>query len=446
MTSNSPSPNFALLDSEDELAPFRDEFYLQPGVLYLDGNSLGLLSKPAESSLLRALDEWKRLGVDGWLQGNPPWFEMAERLSVGVASLVGAEPASVIVTNSTTVNLHQLLATLYRPISSESPDSIKPPGERSPSGKRLEYRSVILADALNFSSDLFALQSHLKLRGLSPERCLKLVPGSTPYLLEEADIVEAMTEDVQLTLLPSVLYRSGQILDMKFLTEEAHRRGILIGFDLSHSIGAIPHSLDEWGVDFACWCHYKHVNSGPGSAAGLYLNRRHFGLSPGLTGWFSSRKDRQFDLSTQLFPAEGAGALQIGTPNILSMAPLEGSLEIFARAGIEKIRKKSLAMTDYLMSRISHECAEFGFEFASPIPHERRGGHIALKHPEAIRICKALKAMKTIPDFRPPDLIRVAPSALFTSFADCEEFVQRLKLVMESRLYDHYEEGREVVA
>ncbi len=450
MNSNSTVPNFALLDQEDELSSFRKEFYLQPGVLYLDGNSLGLLSKRAEAATLRILNEWKTLGVDGWLQGVPPWFEMAEKLGAGVSPLLGADPASVIVTNSTTVNLHQLLSTLYRPYSTLMNEI----GERTTSGRsellppksRLEYRSVLLADALNFSSDLFALQSHLRLRGLDPNTHLKLVPGRTPYLLEESDIVEAMTEEVQLALLPSVLYRSGQVLDMEFLTREAHRRGILIGFDCSHSIGAMPHKFDDWGVDFACWCHYKHLNGGPGGAGGLYLNKRHFGISPGLAGWFSSRKDRQFDLTQSLTQAEDAGALQIGTPNILSMAALEGSLEIFALAGIEKVRKKSLALTDYLMRRISEEFAESVFEFASPIEPERRGGHIALRHPEAIRICKALKELNVIPDFRPPDLLRVAPIALYTSFAECEEFVQRLKRIMELSLYKNYADGREIVA
>ncbi len=450
MTANSATPNFALLDHEDGLASFRHEFYLQPGVLYLDGNSLGLLSKQAEAATLRVLSEWRTLGVDGWLQGEPPWFETAEKLGAGVAALVGAEPASVVVTNSTTVNLHQLLATLFRSqlsfASEISTEAAQAPSERLSPETRLKYKSFILADALNFSSDLFALQSHLSLRGLDPETYLKLVPGRTPYLLDESDIVAAMTEEVQLALLPSVLYRSGQVLDMEFLTTEAHRRGITIGFDCSHSIGAMPHEFDRVGIDFAFWCHYKHMNGGPGGAGGLYLNRRNFGAAPGLAGWFSSRKDRQFDLSFNLTPAEGAGALQIGTPNILSMAALEGSLEIFARAGIENVRKKSLALTDYLMKRIAEEFSESEFEFASPLVPERRGGHIALRHPEAIRVCKALKELNVIPDFRPPDLIRVAPSALYSSFAECEEFVQRLKQVIDLNLYKNYEDGREIVA
>ena len=299
-------------DAEDALAPFASLFYRQPGQIYLDGNSLGLLSKPAEAAVLRVLDQWKTLGIDGWTEASPAWFHLAEELGVLTAPLIGATADEVVVTNSTTVNLHQLLATLFQPSAA---------------------RPYILADALAFPSDAYALQSHLRLRGLDPARHLVLAPSRDGFTLDEDDIIAAMTPSVQMAVLPAVIYAGGQLLDMAALTRAAHERAIIIGFDCSHSIGAVPHAFDEWGVDFAFWCGYKYLNGGPGASGGLYLNRRHFGRAPGLAGWFSSAKDRQFDMAGQLSAAAGAGALQIGTPNILSMAPLLGTLPMILDAG-----------------------------------------------------------------------------------------------------------------
>jgi kynureninase len=219
-----------------------------------------------------------------------------------------------------------------------------------------------------------------------------------------------------------------------------------MGFDCAHSIGAAPHRLSAWGVDFAFWCGYKYLNGGPGGAGGLYLNRRHFGRAPGLAGWFGSQKERQFEMSSTLQAAEDAGALQIGTPSILSMAPLQGALALIAQAGIERIRRKSLALTAYLRSQIETELADCGFQFATPREEARRGGHLALVHPEAVRICKALKAERVTPDYRPPCIVRLAPVALYTSFQDCFEATQRLKRIMRQRLYENFEAGREIVS
>jgi kynureninase len=412
-------------DKGDELARFRDCFYRDPATIYLDGNSLGLLSRQAEAAVLRVLEEWKTLAVDGWTLGQTPWFEMAETLAAQMAPLLGAEPGEVIVANSTTVNLHQLLATLFQPEST---------------------RHTVLADALSFPSDRYALDSHLRLRGLDPRTHLKLVPSPNGYTLEEEALVAAMTPEVALIVLPSVLYHSGQLLDMATLTEQAHRRNILIGFDCSHSVGTIPHRLSEWGVDFAFWCGYKYLNNGPGGTGGLYLNRRHFGVAPGLAGWFSSCKERQFDMSPLLDAAPDAGALQIGTPNLLSMAPLQGALEMIAEAGIERIRRKSLLLTDYLMRLLEERLEGFGFTLANPREAHRRGGHVSLVHPEATRICKALKAAGVVPDYRPPQIVRLAPVALYTSFTDCYRAVQRLQRIMADRSYEAYAAGRERIA
>jgi kynureninase len=380
------------LDEQDALGKYRNEFYIQPNVIYMDGNSLGLLSKRAEKSVLTLLDSWKRYGIDGWTQGEHPWFYFPETLSEMCAPLVGASKEEVIITGSTSANLHQLVASFYRPEG---------------------MRTKILADELNFPSDLYAISSQLSLHGFNGDEHMKLVKSRDGYTLQEEDIISAMTDDVALIILPSVLYRSGQVLDIKMLTEAAHERNIMIGFDLCHSIGSVPHELDKWNVDFAFWCNYKHVNGGPGATGGLYVNRKHFGGKPGLAGWFGSDKEKQFNLSTQMTPATNAGAYQIGTPHIMSSAPLYGSLEMFAEVGIYAIREKSLKLTNYMMTLIEHELSEYNFVIANPRETEKRGGHILLVHDEAARICKALKVQQVIPDFRSPNGIRLAPVALY---------------------------------
>lgn len=413
------------LDRRDELAAFRQQFYMRPDVIYLDGNSLGLLSRQAEAALLNVLEMWKTLAIDGWTSGNSPWFTLAEELAKQTAPLIGADADEVIVTNSTTVNLHQLVATLYAP----DPD-----------------RSHILADALNFPSDLYALQSKLRLHNLDPATHLILVPGRNSLLLNEDDIVARMTERVQLAVLPSVVYTSGQLLDIAHLTAQAHRRGILIGFDCSHSIGAVPHDFDTQGVDFAFWCSYKYLNGGPGASGGLYLNRRHFGRAPGLAGWFGSAKERQFDMGGELCAASHAGALQIGTPNILSMAPLLGALELFAQAGRDMLRQKSLRLTDYLMQMADATLRDLGANVVNPREPIRRGGHVALQHPEAMRVCRALRVQGVVPDFRPPNIIRLAPAPLYNSFADCCRALQILSDILTSRTYEQFATTRELVS
>ncbi|MFC0561339.1 kynureninase [Halalkalibacter alkalisediminis] len=413
------------LDKQDGLASFRQEFYVKEGSIYLDGNSLGLLSKRAEQTLFSLLDSWKNYGIDGWTQGEHPWFYLSENLGKTLAPLVGGSPEEVIVTGSTTVNLHQLVSTFYKP-----------------EGKRTK----ILADELNFPSDIYALKSQLALKGYDPSEHLIEVSSSDGHTLNEDDIIQEMKEDIALIVLPSVLYRSGQILDMKRLTAEAHKRNIFIGFDLCHSVGSIPHQLSEWDVDFAFWCNYKHLNGGPGGVGGLFVNQKHFGRHPGLAGWFSSRKDKQFDMDHTLTPAEDAGAFQMGTPHVLSLAPLIGSLSIFKEAGMENIRAKSLKLTQYLMDLIEHELSEYGLTIQNPKEDHRRGGHIYLEHPEAARICKALKEEKIIPDFRTPNGIRLAPVALYNTFEEVWESVQILKRIMKEERYKQFKNEREVVA
>ncbi|MFC0187728.1 kynureninase [Fictibacillus aquaticus] len=417
--------NALSLDEQDVLKDFRKEFFLPHDKMYMDGNSLGLLSKRAERTLLDSLEDWKTLGIDGWMNGNHPWFTLSEKIGEELSELIGALPDEVMAASSTTVNLHQLVSSFYKP-----------------EGKKTK----ILADELTFPSDIYALQSQLLIKGYNPEDHLIQVASSDGMTLSEEDIISQMTDEVALILLPSVLYRSGQLLDMKRLAKEAHARSIVIGFDLCHSIGAVPHRLSEWGVDFAFWCNYKYLNGGPGSVAGLYVNNRHFGKRPGLAGWFGSDKNTQFDMEHTFVPASSAGAYQIGTPHVLSTAPLIGSLEIFKEAGIERIRAKSLQLTRFLMELVQQELLEFGFVIGNPDEDSRRGGHVALQHKEAARICKSLKELGVIPDFRAPDVIRLAPAALYTSFADVYETVNVLKRIMQEKHYEKYENTREVIA
>ncbi|AXI00505.1 kynureninase [Sporosarcina sp. PTS2304] len=413
-----------VLDQHDELASYREEFYLPSGKIYMDGNSLGLLSQRAEKTLLELLDSWKVLGIDGWTEGAHPWFYLAEQLGERMAPLVGGKKTEVIATGSTTTNLHQLVATFYRP-----------KGERT----------KILADELNFPSDIYALQSQIRLHGLDPEEHLIRVKSDDGLTLDETRIIKAMTDEVALIILPSVLYRSGQVLQMKALSKAANERGIIIGFDLSHSVGAIPHQLHEWGADFAFWCTYKHLNGGPGSVGGLFMNERHFGKEAGLAGWFGSDKSKQFDMEHTMTAASDAGAYQIGTPHVLNLAPLLGSLEMFEELGMEKIRAKSLELTQFMLNCIKAELSEYMFSIGNPVDSSR-GGHLLLLHEEAARICQALKAEGVIPDFRAPDGIRLAPVALYNSFEDVWQTVQIIKKIMKEETYKDYPNERGIVA
>lgn len=415
----------AALDQADPLARFRAEFFLPPGQVYLDGNSLGPLSQRAEAHLQRVLGEWRTLGISGWTDASPPWITLSETVATQVATLVGAAPDEVAVTGSTTTNLHQMLATLFDPAAP---------------------RKVIVADELNFSSDLHALQSHLHQRGLDPAHHLRLIRSRDGRTLHPDDIVAAFTPDVQLAVLPAVQFVSGQLLDVATLTKAAHDRGLLIGWDCSHSIGAVPHTLDRDGADFAFWCSYKYLNAGPGAVGGLYLNRRHLGRAPGLAGWWGVRPDRRFALVAQHEPAADASALHVGTPHLLSLAPLLGSLEIITEAGgVSALRAKSLALTAFLMEQVDRELAGLGFTIANPRADAGRGGHVALAHPEAWRICQALKAAGVVPDFRRPDIIRLAPAPLYNTFADCAAAIARLQTIARTAAHEKFPAQRALV-
>ncbi|MBV9580898.1 MAG: kynureninase [Chloroflexi bacterium] len=411
-------------DSADALRGLRDRFYLTAGQIYMDGNSLGPLSKDAESSVLAALQDWKEHAIEGWTAGERPWFWMGEALGALQAQLVGAEADEVVTTGAITTNLHQLLATFYRPTG---------------------RRTRIVADELDFPSDVYALQSHLRLHGYNPAEHLVLVRSRDGRTIDEDDVIAAMTDDVAVVWLPSVLYRTGQLLDLERLTRAAHARDILIGFDLAHSAGSVPHRLHAWGVDFGVWCTYKYLNGGPGAVGALYVHRRHFGTRPGLAGWWGGDKARQFEMSLAFSPASTAGAWQISTPSVLGAAALYGSLRMISEAGLEVLREKSLDLTGYLMFLVDELLTPLGFCVGTPREAERRGGHVAVEHAEALRISRALRVRGVVPDFRPPNVIRLAPVALYTTYTEIWETVQALREIVATGAYTQYEPSIDLV-
>lgn len=415
-------------DAQDPMSRFRERFYLKPDTLYMDGNSLGLLSRDSEAAVLQALENWKTLGIDGWLQADPPWFWLGEELGKRQAALVGAEDDEVVVTGSITVNLHALVATLYTP----TPE-----------------RRGILATALDFPSDVYALQAHIRHTGGDPERDLLLAPSSDGRTIDEDVLIEMLDQRVALASLPSVLYRSGQLLDMERITRIARERDIIIGWDCAHSAGVIPHRFSEWGADFGVWCTYKYMNSGPGAVGALYLNRRHFGRTPALPGWWGYAKERQFDMLHQFEHAPSAGGWQISTIGVLSAAPLIGSLAILNEAGIDNVRTRSQELTTYLIACMEDQGltgADYGYTIGSPVDAERRGGHVAVEHPAAPQIVRALKARGVVPDFRPPNVIRLAPVPLYVSYTDVWDTVQHLRDIVDSGEYRTLAGSRELVS
>lgn len=379
----------------------RLDAFLMPKGVYLDGNSLGPLSHGAQAAIERRMRQWQVHAVAGW----DDWFGLAERLSGALGRLVGAYPDEVVATGSITVNLHALLATFHRP-----------------EGRR----RALLATSLDFPTDLHALQSWAALRDVE----LRLVPSRDGHTLHDDDLDAGFDDTVAFALLPTVLYRSGQLLDVARWSAVARARGVTIGWDAAHSIGALPHRFHDDGADVAVWCSYKYLNGGPGAPGGLFVHRRHHDAVPGLRGWWGHDKATQFAMEPTFDKADGAAAFQLGTPPILSLAGLEGALAVFEDVGIHAIRERSLALTDYLMARADAVLPEM--TVVTPRDAPRRGGHVALAHPEALRLSLALRRRGVIPDFRRPDLIRLTPVALYNTEAEVDRAVSVLRDLLDS--------------
>jgi kynureninase len=408
----------AARDESDPLAGFADRFHVPDDQLYVDGNSLGPLSTDAERTLQRVVDEWREMGIEGWTDAETPWFRYAERLGDRLAPLVGAADDEVVVANSTTVNVHTLIGTFY-----DEADGDK-----------------IVVNELDFPTDHYAIRAQLRQRGRDPDDHLVVVESRDGRTIEEDDVIAAMDRhDAAVMFMPSVLYRSGQLLDVERLTREAHERDVLAGFDLAHSVGVVPHDLSALSVDFATWCSYKYLNAGPGAIAGLYVNERHFGTTPALAGWWGHEKETQFDMNPTFTPADSAGAWQTGTVPMLSAAPLEGSLDVLDDAGIDAVREKSVALTEYLIELVDDHLADRGYAVGTPREPDHRGGHVALEHDEARRISRALRDRGVVADFRQPNVVRVCPSPLYTSFRDVFDTVRHCWEVVAEGEFERFD-------
>ncbi|CAB3244206.1 unnamed protein product [Arctia plantaginis] len=412
-----------LLDQNDPLGSFRHRFYLKKGCIYMCGNSLGLASKDAEQCILNAIEKWKEEAIKIWNIEDNKYLLYSKYLAKMMASIVGADPEELAITGGTTINIHQTVSTFYKPT---------------------KEKFKILVDDINFPTDRYAIDSQVRLQGYTPEEAVKVVKSKN-YFMNEDDIIDAMTSEVTLVFLPTVYYRTAQILDMAKITKAAKERNITIGWDLCHAVGTIEIHLKELDADFAIWCTYKYLNGGPGSTAALYINRKHFKKLPGLTGWYGNKPETQFLLKQEFEHQQCGNGWQIGSPNILSMAGLEGSLKITTDAGVENIRKKSLHITGYLIYLIETKLTKYGFSIGNLREDHRRGGHVCLEHEDGYRISLALKARGVVSDFRDPNVIRVTPVALYTSYEEVYNVVDILLDIAQTESYKKFDKKRNLV-
>lgn len=412
------------MDRLDKLGYLRERFYINENEIYMDGNSLGLSSKDSEEALLDVFNVWKKEGIKIWGTREGYFFNLSRNIAKKLKSLINADENEIIVMGSITSNIHQALATFYKPT---------------------KERYKILVDELNFPTDIYATKSIIELKGLNVDDVLVKVKSNDGRTIREEDIIEKMDDDVALILLPSVLYRSAQLLDMKLITKKAHDRGIIIGWDLAHSIGAIPHDFKNIEPDFAVWCSYKYLSAGPGATAGMYINKRHFNKSAGLKGWFGSKDESQFLMSHDFDQDTDANGWLLGSHNMFSMAPIDGVLNIFSEATIENIRSKSLHITAYLMYLIDNKLAKYGYVVGNPREDHKRGGHVSLEHDEAYRISLALRDNNVIPDYREPNVIRLAPTALYNTYEDVYNLVEILEKIVNENEFKNYSLDRVTV-
>ncbi len=412
------------LDKQDKLGHLRQRFYVNEDEIYMDGNSLGLSSKNAEDSLNKMFQTWRKEAIRIWGVDEGRYFHYSKKLARKIKNLINADEEEIIFMGSITTNIHQALSTFYKP-----------------SNKRYK----IIVDELNFPSDIYATKSIIELKGYKVGDALVKIKSRDGRTIKEEDIIAEMKEDVALILLPSVLYRSSQLLDMENITREAHDRGIIIGWDLAHSIGSVPHDFKSIDPDFAVWCTYKYLNGGPGATAGMYINKIHFGKSAGLKGWFGNKDESQFLMSHEFDQDRDANGWLLGTHSLFSMAPIDGSLDIFNEAGIENIREKSLHITAYLMYLIDNKLSEYGYSVGNPREDSRRGGHVALEHDEAYRISLALRGNNVIPDYREPNVIRLAPIALYNTYEEVYKLAGILEKIVTQKEYGKYSLERATV-
>lgn len=400
------------MDAADPLKHYRDRFHIptfhEKPVKYFTGNSLGLQPKSTQAYVQQELDDWAKWGVEGHFHGKNPWFAYHEFLTEKAARVVGALPKEVVVTHSLTTNLHLLMVSFYRP-----------------EGKRTK----ILCEAKAFPSDLYALESQVRFHGLDPETDLvALAPREGEHLLREEDILAKIAElgdTLALVMFGGVNYYTGQLLDMPGITKAGHAVGAIVGFDLAHAAGNVPMQLHDWDVDFAAWCSYKYMNSGPGGVSGMFVHER-FANRPDLprfAGWWGYDKSTRFRMEPGFKPMEGAEGWQLSNAPVLGMAAHLASLELFDEVGMDRLKAKSVQLTGYLEFLIDELTAKYGdkcrFEIITPREESRRGAQLSiLVHGKGKALFDALSAQGVVADWREPNVIRVAPVPLYNSFED----------------------------
>lgn len=389
------------LDRNDPLAAKREAFIIPEGLVYLDGNSLGVLPKAVQQHLEHVVTEqWGRDLIKSWnIHG---WVDLPLKVGAKIARLIGAEEGEVVAADSTSVNLFKVLLAALR---------LRP------------ERRVILSDMDNFPTDLYIAQGVTALLGDLELRFVK-----------KDEIEDALDHQTAVLMLTEVDYRTGYRYDMARLTRLAHEKGALVLWDLAHSAGAFPVHLNRHGVDFAVGCGYKYLNGGPGAPAFLFVARRHqSGAFPFLSGWMGHQAP--FAFVPEYVAAEDIRRLTVGTPAVLSMSALDAALEVFADVDLEVVREKSLNLTDLFIKLMEPLATRYGFELVTPRAHAERGSQVSYRHPQGYAIMQALISQGVIGDFRAPDIVRFGFTPLYLRFADVWEAVQRLDRVMRQALW-----------
>ncbi|GAB4092324.1 kynureninase [Flaviaesturariibacter terrae] len=402
-------------DAADPLKQFRERFHIPQhngqDTVYFTGNSLGLQPKATRDYIGQELDDWARLGVEGHFEARNPWLSYHELFPALLAPLLGARPDEVVAMNQLTVNLHLLMATFYRPA---------------------KERYKILCEAKAFPSDQYALESQVRLHGFDPnEAIVEVAPRPGEHCLREEDIIDAINQhgpQLALVLFGGVNYYSGQVLPMKVITDVAHNVGAYAGFDLAHAAGNVPLHLHDWDVDFACWCSYKYLNSGPGSVAGAFINERHCRNTelPRMAGWWGYEKETRFQMKPQFKAIPTAEGWQLSNAPVLSMAAHRAALDLFAEAGMEALCRKSRALTGFLfhvLDDINTRQELRSIEVITPREEEAHGCQVSILMLQKGReVFKALSDRGVIADWREPNVIRVAPVPLYNTFEDVWRF------------------------
>jgi kynureninase len=409
--------NFALsLDAKDELSNYRNEFHIPlqkngEEHIYMCGNSLGLQPKRAKEYLNQELEDWATFGVEGHFHAKNPWMPYHEFLTESYAKIVGAKPTEVVAMNTLTVNLHLMMVSFYRPT---------------------ENRHKIIIEGDAFPSDIYAVESQIKHHGLSVETSLiKLRPrdGESAIRTEDiATIIEREGDEIALIMLGGVNYYTGQVFDFEKITKLAHAKGINVGFDLAHAAGNIKLELHKWDVDFAVWCSYKYLNSGPGSVAAAFVHEKHHNTNLNrFAGWWGHKKEDRFKMPDNFVPMTTAEGWQLSNPPILSLAAIRASLSIFDEAGMDKLVRKSKQLTDYLLFLLD----SIETDRIDIITPKERGCQISIRVKKGNKeLFDKITEKGVIADWRDPDVIRVAPVPLYNSFSDVFNFYNILKMVL----------------